>query len=269
MAQVRMRDVIRGSSAGLLVLFLVVNALVFFGGPVELGGDAHAYWLAWRRPELYSAAPATSYAYLYSPAFAQVTYPLTLLPWPVFAVLWSTTLAICLGWLLAPLRWWAVPLWFAGLPEVVSGNIFVVLAVCTVASSAWGGAWALSALTKVSICVGPVWYLARREWRPLLITVGTVAAISAVSYVVAPQLWRQWITFMLGHAGGTSHAMGSPLAPPLAVRLPLAIVLVVWGARGDRRWTLPAGMALASPILWLGTLTLLAAIPRIQRSVHG
>lgn len=66
------------------------------------GYDSHAYWLAWRHP-LYGAAPTTPDAYLYSPAFAQLIWPLAQLPWPVFATIYSLLLLAILAWLLKPL----------------------------------------------------------------------------------------------------------------------------------------------------------------------
>jgi hypothetical protein len=65
-------------AAGLWAIFYLVVAI---GGGA--GYDSHAYWLT-RRGSRYLAAPGRHDAYLYSPAFAQVIRPLTLLPWPVF-----------------------------------------------------------------------------------------------------------------------------------------------------------------------------------------
>ena len=47
---------------------------------------------------------------------------------------------------------------------------------------------------------------------------------------------------------------------PFLVRLPFAIALVVWGARTDRRWTVPVAGMLALPALWYGGLTMLLAV---------
>ena len=46
--------------------------------------DAHAYWTAWQGG-MYDTPWLVNGAYSYSPAFAQLIWPLTLLPWPVFA----------------------------------------------------------------------------------------------------------------------------------------------------------------------------------------
>jgi hypothetical protein len=47
---------------------------------------------------------------------------------------------------------------------------------------------------------------------------------------------------------------------PFIVRLPIAVVVVVWGARTDRRWTVPVASMLALPALWYGSLTMLLAV---------
>jgi hypothetical protein len=57
---------------------------------------------------------------------------------------------------------------------------------------------------------------------------------------------------------------------PLLIRLPLAVALVVWGARTDRRWTVPVASMLALPALWYGGLSmLLAVIPLLPRTKVG
>jgi len=47
---------------------------------------------------------------------------------------------------------------------------------------------------------------------------------------------------------------------PFLVRMPAAIAVVVWGARTDRRWTVPVAAMLALPALWYGSLTMLLAV---------
>jgi len=47
---------------------------------------------------------------------------------------------------------------------------------------------------------------------------------------------------------------------PFVVRLPVAVAVVVWGARTDRRWTVPVAGMLALPALWYGGLTMLLAV---------
>jgi hypothetical protein len=54
--------------------------------------------------------------------------------------------------------------------------------------------------------------------------------------------------------------------PPAIVRLPIAVLIVAWGARTDRPWTVAVAATLALPIIWPHGLTVaLAAIPLLRR----
>ena len=244
------------------VIFVIASAAVALH-PLKFGTDSHPYWLTGHGLR-YASGPMTKDAYLYSPAFADVIRPLTYLPWPVFAVFWSAALGVVLAWLLAPLRWWALPLWIAGLPEIIHGNVFILLAVVAAFGLQRRGLWAFAALTKITLCLGPVWFAVRHEWRELGISVGVFGAVALLSFAVEPHLWVEWIRFLASQAGRSSQTLGSEIWPPLVYRLPVAMLVVAWGAHTGRRWVIPVGMVLASPVLWLGTFTMLAALPRLQ-----
>lgn len=227
----------------------------------ELGMDsAHAYWAVWRNG-LYQVVPGGQDAYNYSPVFAQAIYPLTLLPWPVFLGLWMAGIAAVLLWLLWPLpaKWrWLVYLVLLA-PAVGIGNIQVFIAAACVVGLRYPAAWAFPALTKVTPALGPVWFLARREWRPLLVSAMATLFVAGVSFVAAPHLWIRWISFLETSPVPPTQAY----LPPLWLRLLIAVLLVAWGARKDRRWTLAVGIALAVP-LWSANLILFgAALPRL------
>ena len=67
---------------------------------------------------------------------------------------------------------------------------------------------------------------------------------------------------------GVSPDVGAAywIALPLLLRLPAAVILVVWGARTNRPWTLPTAAMLALPVLWLvGLAMLTAAFARTTR----
>jgi hypothetical protein len=125
-------------------------------------------------------------------------------------------------------------------------------------------AWAFVLLTKVTPGIGLLWFAVRREWRSLGIALGVTAAIAAVSIAIDARLWREWITEGLLPVAGANVAQPH-IDIPLAIRLPAAAILVAWGARTDRRWAVPAASALALPVLWLAGLSILAAIPVIER----
>ncbi len=243
----------------ILVWYLRLYAMTDF--------DAHAYWAGARGTALYSTGPMTVGAYLYSPAFAQLIRPFALLPWPAFlGALWVANTSALL-WLLRPLGWrWVVPLCLALSPEVLGGNIFVPLAAMVVLGFRYPGAWAFSALTKVAPTVMPVWWLVRREWRPLAVWAATTAAVVLVSATLAPGLWVQWVTLLSQWATESGRTLGSSRMVPLIYRAPVGLVLLAVGARKGWRWTVPVAALLCTPVFWLGSYAWLAAIPRLRAS---
>jgi hypothetical protein len=203
----------------------------------------------------------TDFQYLWSPAFAQLTAPLRLLPFDAFAGL---VRALELGSLLvlAPLYGWVAMLLPPVAAELHAANINLILIACVVASFRWPVAWTLPLLTKPSLGVGLLWYVVRREWRSLMIATGVPAAIALVSFVLAPSLWFDWVNYL---ATGASDAAGWPFPWPVWPRLPIAIALVVWGARTDRRWTVALAAVIAMPRLYFQTpAMLIGLIPLIR-----
>nr|WP_300045533.1 glycosyltransferase 87 family protein [uncultured Nocardioides sp.] len=228
------------------------------------GWDAAAYWDAWRG-SMYDGSVGDPGHYLYSPAFAQVVWPLAHTTWPVFASVLIAVNGIGLAWLLRPLPiTLAVPLWLAGSQEVLSGNIFIPMAVVAVLGMRTPALWSFVALTKITPALGPVWFAARGEWSAVLKAALATAAVVLVSASMAPDLWQQWFGFLVDQARLSGGAVGYEFLPGPAYRLPVALALVVWGARTDRVWVIPVAMVVASPFIWNGTLTLLAAIPRLR-----
>lgn len=224
--------------------------------------DAHAYWDAWRG-SMYDGVPNSVDAYLYSPAFAQVIWPLAQLPWPVFGLVWCLAATSAYLYLFLPLGWrWALPLTLCCTPDILIGNIFWLLALVAAFGLRRPALWAVPALTKITPALGPVWFLVRREWRALAISAAATAVVAGLSFAVDPGLWAGWFTF-LHHNSGQNDRGVSLVVPPLLVRLPVAVVVVAWCARTDRRWGLPAGMILATPAFGVAAFTVLAALPRL------
>ncbi len=251
----------------MLAAYLAIHAAQMTGW-YGLGWDAHAYYVAWSGG-LYEALPGSIDAYNYSPLFAQVIWPLTFLPWPVFCGVFVAAAGVGIAWLVRPLpRLLAVGAWLACLPEILSGNVFWLLAVLAVLGLTHGSAWCGAAFTKILPCVGPVWFLLRREWRRLGAFVVAAVLLTAVSVAISPGEWAAWIDFLRDSAGDSSGKVYlSPFAFtfPLVVRFPLALAVVVGAARTDRAWLLPVAMVLASPVVGWGTFALLAAVPRLRR----
>ncbi len=240
----------------ILFCFLQVTEHVAKGA---IGFDSHAYWLAARMPESwYLLAPRLKDAYLYSPAFAELLWPLGQLPWPVFQGLWAAFGAVLLFWLLKPLGWRkGLTLAPFFVTELMLGNVYILFAAALVVGlTRFPGAFAIFAITKLSPSVVFLWFVVRREWTKAAIAAGTTVAIVLVSAAINPQAWVDWVRFLL-----TSTGEGSVGAP---VRAVLSIVVVVWAARTDRAWLLAPAILLACPVFggW-GPLAVLAAVPRL------
>ncbi len=216
-------------------------------------GDAQIYWAVWAHSPMYGAAPGTPGAWIYPPIVADVLWPFTLLPWPVFLGLWTTGAATSYLWLVRPLRWvWAVPLLTLTLEDIRAGNCLWLLSLSCVLGVRRASWWLLPALVKIGPGVGVLWFAARREWRPLAVTAGIGSVAVAVSVAVHPGLWVEWFDLM--------RANGSP---GVAVRIVAAGALAWWAGRTDRAWWLPVALLLASPVLGFWPLALLCAIPRL------
>lgn len=242
---------------GLVYLFAGILGLIpmTFQPGVPPGLDTYHYWAA-DLDNLYVSAQIGSQiqgAYLYSPAFAQAFAPLRLLPLEVVYALW---LVLCLG-LLA----WMRVLWFVALlpvtAELYFGNVHVLYAAVIVAGFSLPGLWALPWLTKVTPGIGSLWFAFRGEWRQLALALGTTALIVAVSFVLAPDLWFAWVDSLFANVGRPTGMRADAI--PLWARLVAATVVLAWGARTDRRWTVPVAVFLSAPALWPGSVAVLAA----------
>ncbi len=250
----------RHELVGLAFVAAVWLAIVVFAEPWGrlwgTGQDAYCYWF----PSLsdpYARSDWTDpIAYVYSPAFLQLLAPLKLLPWQAFMAVWTAILLGCV-FVLTGRKWFAVGVALS-LMELAGGNIHLVLAAAIVLGFRWPAAWSIVLLTKVTPGIGLLWFVVRREWRNLFIALGATAAIVAVSFVWMPEAWVEWVAVLTRIAGRDGTWAAVPI--PFLVRLPFAVALVIWGARTDRRWTVPVAGMVALPALWYGGLTMLLAV---------
>jgi hypothetical protein len=205
-------------------------------------------------------------AFPYSPAFAQLVLPLGVLSWPLFVAVWSALLLASLAWLSG--RKLLLLATIVSASEIFGGNIALLLAVAIVLGFRWSATWAFVLLTKVTPGIGLLWFVARREWRPLAVALGATGAIVAGSAALAPSAWQTWVEVLGASAGGSGTWAAVPI--PLGARLPVAVGLVLWGARRDQRWTVPVAAMLALPALWYGSLSMmLAVIPLTSQGQRG
>lgn len=227
-----------------------------------LGWDARAYFDAWDGG-LYELAPGQAGAYNYSPLFAQLTWPLAQLPWPVYLSLVWVAAVVGIFWLLRRARP-SVALVLAVLcvPDVLAGNLFWLMAVALVLGTTRGWPWLLSAFTKVLPAGGLLWFVVRREWRPLVQFVVVAVVLAGVSYAASPGLWHDWVDF-LTTSSGSSDVEAFGIVWPLWVRLLGGLVLVVLAALLDHRWLLVVALVVSSPVIGAGTWALWAALPRL------
>jgi len=195
-------------------------------------------------------------AYPYSPAFAQLVYPLDLLPWPLFVAAW-TALLIGAVFFLSGRHLLLVGL-ALGAMEIAGGNISLLLAVAIVLGFRWPWTWAFVLLTKITPGIGLLWFALRREWRSLGIALGATAAVLGVSYLLMPGAWRDWISLLASNTGKGGTWAAVPI--PLWIRGPIGVALIAWGAPRNQRWVVPVGAMLALPALWYGSLSMLLAI---------
>ncbi len=223
------------------------------------GFDAFAYWSV-NLADPYGAPVGGLAAFNYSPPIASLFATFSTLPWLSFLWLWVAAMIGTIVWLGGRGH---RAIWLLAFPPIAldlyHGNVHLLIAAAIVLGFRHPWAWAFVILTKVTPGIGLLWFAARREWRQLAIALGATAVIAGVSYAVQPGLWTAWWQFLGDTAGGATVAQFE-IGLPLPVRLLVAAVIVVWGARTDRRWTVPVSAAIALPILWLSGFAICAAI---------
>jgi hypothetical protein len=257
------------SALGVVVLLWAITTAM--GSERGFGFDARAYW-GYPRDEVYSAVPTLSAGYgfyRYSPVFVPLMTLWTAIPWPLFVATWFAIGVGLYVWMVGPwaLALLAVPVFAV---ELFIGNIHLLLALAVVLGFRWPAAWSLVLLTKVTPGVGLLWFAVRREWRSLAIALGATAVVASVSFLLTPDLWAAWLRSL---TQTSEPGSGNTIAIPLPYRLAVAAVLVVWGARTDRRWTVVVAATISIPVLWLNGLAMLAGVVALHRGfperLHG
>jgi hypothetical protein len=251
---------------GLVVAVLLVFLMTAMAEPFEPdsfgpGHDARAYWAAPLDDPYEPGSVGEESAYLYSPAFLVALSPLRALPWPIFLGLWTAALLAVLFWLARPLLF--LPLLLLALPEIWGGNITILLAAAIVLGFSRSAAWAFPVLTKVTPGLGVLWFGVRREWFKFGLAIAATAGIIAVTALVTPGLWAEWFALLTSSTGSSTVPGSVPI--PLALRLPIAALVIAYAAWKGKRWLLPIGVLLAMPVIWWGSLALLVACVALKR----
>ena len=224
------------------------------------GQDARCYWQASLADPYLHSDWNDPIAYVYSPAFLQLVSPLTALPWGAFVAAWTALLLVAVRFLTGPRLLLAGLLFPFTAMEVAGGNVSLLLAAAIVLGFRWPWTWSIVLLTKITPGIGLLWFAVRREWRSLAIALGATAAIVALSFAVAPGLWSRWVDVVTANLASGRTGTWASLPVPLWIRGPIAVAIVVWGARTDRRWTVPVASMLALPALWYGGVSMLLAV---------
>lgn len=224
----------------------------------ESAFDLHAYWITRAGVDYANQHAGPAGTYLYSPAFAQAIRPLTLLPLPLFAALWTSIGGALLVWLTGR-RVLLIALLPPVLLTLVQGQLDIAFAVVAVLGLRWPALWVLPLLTKITPGIGIVWFLVRREWRSLVIAMGVTLGVMTVSFMLDPGGWVSWVAMLL-RAEFPRDPQLVYLDVPLTIRFPIALAVIAWGARTNRRWTIPVAMTLAMPIVWANSVTILVAL---------
>jgi hypothetical protein len=269
----------RFPAIGLIVLASIGLVLLLVVATTAWGAatDEQAYWRAAQRLAaglpVYNATSVpgdASYGYWYPPPLVQVLSPLTaVLSADAFSIGWTMLLLGALWWLGGrnPLIALALIAFLPVAVELRSRNIHLVLAVLIVLAlrRSWVF-WVPAAAIKVAPAVGVLYLIGAGRIREALSVVGLGLVVLAISFGVAPDVWRDFFTIVGSQAGTDGTSL---LAIPYPVRLAAGAALAfIAGRIGGRRGEVLVVVAvtIANPTLWVTALSLLVAIVPLLRS---
>ena len=239
-----------------------------------LGMDSYAYWLAGRRlldgESLYIGSAIDQLgAYFYPPLFAQAWMPLAgidlrVVDWAWKAVMLLSIRYMAQSWLMTGI-WMLYP---GTLTELSAGNVTFPLAALTVAGlRGRAEGVALATLVKFSAAaVAPYIWVHRPEARRRLLLGALLAgALVTLSLLMSPGLWQDYLD-SLGSQGrltleGTDIIHILPTAgADFALRLVVALILVVVSVRLRSPHLAYIASLVATPTIWPSKLGLLLAL---------
>ena len=190
--------------------------------------------------------------FLYSPPVAQFMGVIQgLMPFETFTFLLRAAETIVLAIVTGPALFFSLFIPAVAIElNAVNVNLLVVGAVLI--GFRFPFAWAFVILTKITPGVGLLWFAVRREWRNLAIAIGATALIAGGSFLLAPDLWRQYFE-QLGREPDDSIFV-------IGWRLPLAALVVIWGARTNHRWAMIVAVFLGMPRWYFLTPVILVGL---------
>ena len=236
-------------------------ALAVFVTFAQMGSPVDA-WCYYNFDPSYTYDPHG--CFLYSPPVAQVMGVIQgIMPFDTFSLLLRAAETIVLVAIAGPATFFALFIPAVAI-ELNAVNINLLIVGAVLLGFRYPFAWAFVILTKVSPGVGLLWFAVRREWRNLAIALGATILVAGVSFVLAPDLWRQYL-------GGLNTAPDESIFL-IGWRLPIAAIVVIWGARTNHRWTLIVAVFLAMPRWYYLTPVILVGLfplVRLARPLPG
>jgi hypothetical protein len=238
--------------------------------------DVHAYYDAGARLNaglpLYDQPATTDESdfYRYPPLLAILFRPLATLSFEAAAAIWMAVLGVCFALTILRLGPRKRSTWIAlgmlALPtgwSLAVGQAQVVVTLLTALGAPW--AIALGANIKVFPILIAIWWVGRREARPLAWLAGWMAVLIAVQFVLAPQASIDFVrTFGLSQVGNVENRSLYAVSPILWATAVAAGVVIAWRLARSR-WGWAAAVALsvfATPRLLIYQLSTLAAAIR-------
>jgi hypothetical protein len=250
-----------------LVVLGIIVAVTYWIYLTSGGGlpvDVHYYWAA-DPSNLYPHPEAgEGNGYNYSPAFEFVVGWWRGIPFEAFAAIWRAILLAMLIYLAGPFTLFAL-LTVPVASEINAANIQIPLALAVVLGFRWPAMWAFVVLTKLTPGVGLLWFLLRRQWRSMLIAVGTTAAIGLVSVALMPDAWRGYVGLLTGSPAPSV----APYYLPFWTRLPVALAVIGWGGLTGRRWPVVVGATIALPVYYITSSAMLVGVLPFARQALG
>lgn len=176
------------------------------------------------------------------------------------------------GVLAAMWRWFAPPLGvlagvvltLGALPDDMKmgqANLLVLLLAVVGLWRTSGLALAGAAMAKMSPALYLVWWAARRQWVPVLITIGSALALSvaALPLVGLEHQWRFYSEVLPRFAGGPYHDLTVPITLPANHSVPDVFNTLF---PGPDNWTLSRTAKVGSAVVNMGLLAGLTALAR-------
>jgi len=243
--------------------------------------DTNAYWLAARHivdgSPLYQQAEIwTAGAYKYPPLFAQIVFPIGLVPEPLVDWTWRIVGVLCLRYLCGSWKLAVVATfqWLA-FAELGFGNVTLQLGAASLACfgrgrTATAGILLLPWFAGMKVGPGlliPYLWITRPETRRMLVaSCGIFAAACLGSFVLAPGLWFDYFGTFDWEAASQMQAMHVLAIFPdrggldFVVRLALGLVALLAAIRWRLDWLAFTIAAATMPIFSLTRLAILVGL---------